>query len=48
MAKYSTIAKTLIEFKAIKINQVERDLNSRAEALAGLASDLKEKLDGPS
>ena len=39
MAKYLAIAKTfLTEFKAVKIEQVGRDLNSYADALATLAS----------
>ncbi|GFZ11580.1 hypothetical protein Acr_22g0009780 [Actinidia rufa] len=39
MAKYMAIAKTILtEFRAIQIEQVERDLNSHADALTGLAS----------
>ena len=37
MAKYLVIAKTLLtKFKAVKIEQVGRDLNSHADALVGL------------
>ena len=44
MAKYLAMAKNfLTEFKAVKIEQVGRDLNSHADALAGLASIFKEK-----
>ena len=43
------IAKTLItEFRAVQIEQVGRDLNSNADALAGLASIFKGELVGPS
>ena len=39
MAKYLTVAKNfLTKFKTVKIEQVWRDLNSHADALAGLAS----------
>ena len=42
MAKYLTMAKNLlIEFRAVKIEQVGRDLNSHADALVGLASIFK-------
>ena len=45
MAKYLVIAKALlIEFKAVKIEQVGRDLNSHANALACLASISKGKI----
>ena len=38
MAEYLIIVKTfLIEFKAVKIEQVGRDLNSQADVLAGIA-----------
>ena len=44
MAKYLVITKILlIKFKAIKIEQVGRDINSHANALTGLASVLNEK-----
>ena len=44
MAKYLAVAKNLLtKFKAIKIEQVGRDLNSHADALAGLASVFKGK-----
>ena len=39
MAKYLAMAKCLlVEFRTIKTEQVARDLNSHANALAGLAS----------
>ena len=39
MIKYLAVAKNLFtEFKAVKIEQVKKDLNSHADALAGLAS----------
>lgn len=39
MAKYLTVAKSLLtDFKAVKIEQVGKDLNSHANALAGLTS----------
>ncbi|GFS42015.1 hypothetical protein Acr_00g0077690 [Actinidia rufa] len=39
MAKYLAVAKSLLtDFKAVKIEQVGRDLNSHADALAGLVS----------
>ena len=39
MAKYLIVVKNLlIEFRAIKIEKVGRDLNSHEDALAGLAS----------
>ncbi|GFS36134.1 hypothetical protein Acr_00g0044290 [Actinidia rufa] len=42
MAKYLVVAKNLLtKFKVIKIEQVERDQNSHADALAGLASIFK-------
>ena len=45
MTKYLAIAKALlIEFKAVKVEQVGRDLNSHANALAGLASIFKGKI----
>ena len=45
MAKYLAIAKALlIEFKAVKIEQVGRDLNFHTDALVGLASVFKGKL----
>ena len=44
MAKYLIVAKNnLTEFRAVKIEQVGRDLNSHADALAGLTSFFKEK-----
>ena len=45
MAKYLAIAKALlIEFKAIKIEQVGRDLNSHEGALACLALVFEGKI----
>ena len=42
MAKYLAIAKTLLsEFRATQLEQMERDLNSPADTLAGLASVLE-------
>ena len=39
MAKYLVVGKNLLtKFKSVKIEQVGRDLNSHADALAGLAS----------
>ena len=39
MARYLVVAKNLLtKFKAVKIEQVWRDQNSHADALAGLAS----------
>ena len=39
MAKYLIVAKNLLKkFKGVKIEQVERDSNAHADALAGLAS----------
>ena len=39
MVKYLAITKTLLtEFKLVQIEQVGKDLNSHADALAGLAS----------
>ena len=39
MAKYLVMAKNLLtKFRAVKIEQVGRDLNSHVDALAGLAS----------
>ena len=39
MTKYLAVAKTLLtKFKAVKIEQVGKDLNSHANALEGLAS----------
>ena len=39
MAKYFAITKNLLtEFKAVKIEQVGRDLNSHADVLVGMAS----------
>ena len=39
MAKYLVVTKNLLtEFRIVKIEQVSRDLNSHADALAGLAS----------
>ena len=44
MAKYLAMAKKLLtEFRAIKIEQVGRDLNSYANALAGLALVFEHK-----
>ena len=49
MAKYLVVAKNLFtEFKVVEIEQVGRDLNSYADALAGMASILEEKHAGPS
>ena len=47
MAKYLAIAKNLIEFKEIKIEQVGRDLNSHADALVDLASIFEGKIGRP-
>ena len=39
MAKYLVVAKSLLtEFRAVRIKQVGRDLNSHADTLVGLAS----------
>ena len=39
MAKYLAVAKNLLKvFRVVKIEQVGRDSNSHADALAGLAS----------
>ena len=39
MAKYLAVTKNLLtEFKVVKIEQLRRDLNSHADALAGLTS----------
>ena len=49
MAKYLAVAKKLLtEFRAVKMEQVGRDLNSHADALVGLASILKVKQGRPS
>ena len=44
IAKYLAVTKNLlIKFKAVKIEQVGRDLNSHTDALAGLASVFEGK-----
>ena len=44
MAKYLAIAKILlIEFRAVKVEQVRRDLNARTDTLEGLASIFRGK-----
>ena len=45
MAKYLVVAKSLLtKFRAVRIEQVGRDLNSHVDALVGLASVFEEEI----